>query len=119
MSDGKREMSKNYSELIKRLPESKKIQAGDLVTELNFINQTLQTLRKEIRASGVVLEWHNGAQSGVKEAPALKSYNTTVGKKTAIIKMLDTMLSESIKEDQEDALDQFVAGAVPALKVAE
>lgn len=109
-------MNRNYAELVKLLPEPKQEGARDLITELNFLNETLRKLRAEIRKSGVIVEWHNGStEKGQKESPALKSYNATLSKKTSIIRLLNVMLGDNAPE-MEDELNSFL-DETPTLKV--
>ncbi|MDU6792520.1 MAG: hypothetical protein E6427_07395, partial [Anaerococcus sp.] len=73
----KKEISK-FRKFIKDLDTEEKRMAMNMVNELAFMKITLEDLKKEVNANGVVTEMPQGEYSITRENPALKSYNTMI-----------------------------------------
>ena len=100
----------SLSELCEQVEFSKRPIARQLVTELNFMTETLEKLREEIAAGGVVENFKQGKQEFTRESPALKAYNTTVARYATLHKQLTELLPEG-EPEQGDELDEFIERA--------
>ena len=97
-------------ELLSQVDSNKRPIARQLITELEFMQSTLEKLRGEIEANGVVEEFKQGKQEFTREAPALKSYNLTVSRYSTLYKQLTDLLPDG-EPEQGDEFDAFVSGA--------
>ena len=100
-------------ELQNLLPQvdcNKRPIARQLITELDFMKSTLEKLRAEIEANGVVEEFKQGKQQFTRETPALKAYNLTVSRYSMLYKQLTDLLPDG-EPEQGDEFDQFVSEA--------
>lgn len=75
-----------------------------ILSELEFINQTLAELKKEIKEKGVVTDMSQGSYSIKRSNPALNTYNITIKNYNALISKLNDLLpkKESIEDNFED-----------------
>ena len=70
---------------------------------------TLEDLKKEVNANGVVTEMPQGEYSITRENPALKSYNTMIQRYNSTLKQLDDYINKiSPQTDELDTLSQFL-----------
>lgn len=81
-----------------------------LLEKAEFMNTTLDQLRKKVEENGVVTQMCQGSYSIDRENPALRSYNTTIKNYTSIIKQLCELLPEQSKDVGENLL-KFVANS--------
>lgn len=77
-----------------------------LVEEAMFCCETLEQLKAEIKANGVVTEMCQGNYSIQRENPALKSYNTTIKNFQSLIKQICNLLPDS-NGSLDDGFDDF------------
>lgn len=104
----KKEISK-FRKFIKDLDTEEKRMAMNMVNELAFMKITLEDLKKEVNANGVVTEMPQGEYSITRENPALKSYNTMIQRYNSTLKQLDDYINKiSPQTDELDTLSQFV-----------
>lgn len=96
-------------ELLSQVDTNKRPIATQLVTELEFMEKTLEKLRAEIEEHGVVEEFKQGKQEFTRETPALKSYNLTVSRYATLHKQLVALLPDD-EPEQGDELDKFLSG---------
>ena len=75
-----------------------------ILSELEFINQTLAELKKEIKERGVVTDMSQGSYSIKRSNPALNTYNITIKNYNALISKLNDLLpkKESVEDNFED-----------------
>ena len=74
-----------------------------LIAELEFMKQTLNKLKKEIRDNGVVTEMCQGKYSISRTNPAIQSYNAMIKNYNSTIKQIQDLL----KLDKTDPTDDF------------
>ena len=104
----KGEISK-FRKFIKDLDTEEKRMAMNMVNELAFMKITLEDLKKEVNANGVVTEMPQGEYSITRENPALKSYNTMIQRYNSTLKQLDDYINKiSPQTDELDTLSQFL-----------
>lgn len=104
----KKEISK-FRKFIKDLDTEEKRMAMNMVNELAFMKITLEDLKKEVNANGVVTEMPQGEYSITRENPALKSYNTMIQRYNSTLKQLDDYINKiSPQTDELDNLSQFL-----------
>lgn len=104
----KKEISK-FRKFIKDLDTEEKRMAMNMVNELAFMKITLEDLKKEVNANGVVTEMPQGEYSITRENPALKSYNTMIQRYNSTLKQLDDYINKiSPQTDELDTLSQFL-----------
>lgn len=104
----KKEISK-FRKFIKDLDTEEKRMAMNMVNELAFMKITLEDLKKEVNANGVVTEMPQGEYSITRENPALKSYNTMIQRYNSTLKQLDDYINKiSPQTDGLDTLSQFL-----------
>ena len=96
------------SGILDLVDANKRPLARQLLTEMNFMRQTLAKLRKEINTKGVTEHFVNGSQEFDRETPALKSYNTTIARYTQLHKQLADLIPDAT-DGEGDELDEFIA----------
>ena len=98
---------KKLRTILRKLPKDKVTVVEPLFKELEFMQKTLESLKKEIETIGVVTEFKNGRQDFLKENPALKSYTSLIQKYGNIYKQVTSLLP---KDDgkSEDELIEFI-----------
>lgn len=80
-----------------------------LYDELLFIQETLESLKQQVRKEGAIENFKQGKQEFLREHPALKAYNATIARYLAIQKqLLDLLPKEQAKKDDE--LLEFLGG---------
>ena len=102
----------NLEKLNQRLREvSEDVQptALALYDELLFIQETLESLKAQVRREGAIENFKQGKQEFLREHPALKSYNATIQRYIAIHKQLLDLMPKDNGEQQDDLLS-FVSG---------
>ena len=103
--------TRELNKLIKNLPDDKKTIAKNIINVLSFISATLEDLKTKIAESGTVELFEQGKQKFYREAPALKSYNTTVQRYSLLYKQLiDLLRSEGQKPSDSGELFEFING---------
>lgn len=97
-----------FKEILKKIPEDKQIIGEKLITELTFMQDTLATLKKQIKEGGTVEEFNQGKQSFVRESPALKAYNTTVQRYSVMYRQLTDLMQKSAEPEKSNAIYDFL-----------
>lgn len=97
-----------YSEIIQQVPKDKQYIAEKLITELRFIEKTLDNLRKAIASDGEVEHFKQGRQEFLRESPALKSYNTTVQRYSVMYRQLTDLMGKSAEVERSNAVYDFI-----------
>lgn len=101
-------MKKEYREILKKIPEDKRYIGRKLIEELAFIEATLQTLKAQIIAGGVVEEFTQGKQNFIRESPALKAYNTTVQRYSVMYRQLTDLIGKTQEAEKSNAVYDFI-----------
>jgi len=102
--------AKRLKSIYKYIPKEKKKMVLESITNMAFMEVTMEDLRLEINDSGSTEEYKNGEnQFGKKQSSALSSYNSVSKNYLAYIKQLDSMIVLPKKpQEKEDGLDNFV-----------
>lgn len=101
----------SFDEILKKIPEDKRYIGEKLVTELSFIENTLDRLRKQIAESGEVEHFKQGSQDFLRESPALKAYNTTVQRYSVMYRQLTDLMGKSTEAEKSNAVYDFLKEA--------
>lgn len=104
----RKRISTELKELLEKVPEDKQPIAGRLAEELIFMQGTLADLRKRINEYGTVELFEQGKQKFLRENPALKSYNTTIQRYSALYKQLSEMLPKEAETKKTNAVYKFI-----------
>jgi hypothetical protein len=92
--------------IIDNLEEDTKELANSLLNEINFMNKTLEELKKEVETSGVITDMSQGAYSIKRSNPALNTYNQLIKNYTSCIKQLNELLPKDTGTGT-DSFDEF------------
>lgn len=104
----KRSRKNDFSEILEKIPSDKKMIGEKLVTELSFIEETLEDLRNQIRKNGTIEHFEQGKQSFLRESPALKSYNTTVQKYSLLYRQLCDLAGKTQEAEKSNPVYDFI-----------
>ena len=104
----KKTQSSEYDEILQKIPEDKRLIGAKLITELTFMEQTLENLRKQIKASGETETFKQGSQNFLRESPALKGYNTTVQRYSVMYRQLTDLMGKSAEAERSNAVYDFL-----------
>jgi hypothetical protein len=96
------------NELVKLVPDERKIIARELVTEIGFMASTLAGLKKEIVTRGAIELFKQGKQEFLRENPALKAYNTTIQRYSLLYKQLTELLPKPVNVNADSDFLDFV-----------
>ena len=97
-----------YSQILDKIPQDKKLIAEKLITELSFIEVTLKNLKDQIRKSGETEHFTQGSQDFLRESPALKGYNTTVQRYSVMYRQLTDLMGKSAEAEKSNAVYDFL-----------
>lgn len=86
---------------IENLPKDKQELCNNILNELIFMEETLNSLKKEIQDKGVVVDMCQGKYSIQRTNPALNQYNTTMKNFTGCIKQLNDLLPVDSGDNDE------------------
>lgn len=98
----------SFDEILKKIPEDKRYIGEKLVTELSFIETTLDRLRSQISKGGEVEHFKQGSQDFLRESPALKAYNTTVQRYSVMYRQLTDLMGKSAEAEKSNAVYDFL-----------
>lgn len=104
----RKRINSELKDLLEKIPEDKKGVAGRIADELIFMQQTLADLKKQIKENGTIEHFEQGRQSFLRESPALKSYNTTIQRYSALYKQLTDMLPKEQPAETASGLYDFL-----------
>lgn len=108
-----KEISKNkrqFTKMLKLVPEDKKPIAEKLIKEILFMSNTLDDLKEQVKEGGTIELFKQGSQEFMRESPSLKAYNTTVQRYSLLYKQLTDLLPKSAQENKDNALYDFIKG---------
>lgn len=96
--------SKQLDQILKKIPSEKSNEAELIATELRFVLETTEKLRKDIKENGAVEHFINGKQDFLRESPAMISYNKLMKTYNTLYKNLLELVpkDESIYDDTFD-----------------
>ena len=100
---------KSLRTVFESINDNKSKMALSLLDKAEFLNKTLDDLKKKIEEDGVVTIMLQGSYSIERENPALKSYNTTVKNYSSVIKQIVDLLPESTNKQVGEDLLKFIA----------
>ena len=92
---------KSVKDSIENLPNDKQELCNSILTELIFMETTMNDLKKEIQDKGVVVDMCQGKYSIQRTNPALNQYNTTIKNYTNCLKQLNDLLPPDSSPDGE------------------
>jgi prefoldin subunit 5 len=107
VSDISKDM-KQLRELLKQIPADRQAIAQSLYNELEFMQKTLETLKKQIDEEGPVSMFEQGAQKFLREHPALKGYNAMVQRYSLLYKQFTDLLPIPKELPKTDPLLDFL-----------
>lgn len=109
MKDKKTELG--FEGILRKLPEDKRYIGEKLISELTFIEGTLNRLREQILETGEVEHFTQGSQDFLRESPALKAYNTTVQRYSVMYRQLTDLMGKSTEAEKSNAVYDFLKEA--------
>ena len=83
------------SKLLECIPENKRGIAENLVGELEFMTDTLTSLKAIIREKGAEEEFCNGKQHFTRERPAMNSYTKLIARYSTLFKQVCDLMINS------------------------
>ena len=86
--------------LLKLVPEDRRTVAEKLVTELVFMETTLDGLRCHIEENGAIDHFKQGAQEFDRESPAVKTYNTMIQRYSLLYRQFTELLPKPEPTDK-------------------
>lgn len=97
------------SDLVAEVPADLQPMAKSLAAEIEFMAETMDALKADVRENGPVEEFVNGRQRMRRENPAMKSYNVTVRRFADTCKQLIALLptDKDRAAAAEDAIREF------------
>lgn len=95
--------------IIAQVPEDKQAIARNLADELQFMCDTMQDLKDQIKKHGTVEMFEQGKQRFLRENPAVKSYSTMVQRYSSLYKQLTDLLPKTAPKPPESELLDFIA----------
>jgi len=102
---------KSFKKVLEKIPEDKRIIGEKLITELEFIETTLQRLRAQISEAGEVEHFQQGEQDFLRESPALKAYNSLVQRYSVMYRQLADLMGKSVEAENSNAVLDFLKEA--------
>lgn len=94
---------KNLKKLFNEMNNEKGMLGLALIKELEFMKRTLNKLKKELTAKGVVTEMSQGKYSIERANPALTQYNSMIKNYQSTVKQINDLLPK----DSMDSYDDF------------
>ncbi len=93
--------------VFSKLDDNRSKLALSLLDKAEFLEQTLEQLKREVEKFGVITLMSQGSYEIERENPALKAYNVTVKNYTSVIKQLNDMLPAESNNPKDDGFDNF------------
>ena len=101
----------SFDDILRKIPDDKRYIGEKLVTELSFMEKTLERLRIQISETGEVEHFQQGKQDFLRESPALKAYNTTVQRYSVMYRQLTDLMGKSAEAEKSNAVYDFLKEA--------
>ena len=92
---------------IAKLEEDRKELANSLLRELEFMNNTLSSLKSNVEENGVITKMCQGKYDIDRANPSLNQYNVLIKNYSNCIKQLNDLLPKELS-GTDDELDGFV-----------
>lgn len=96
-----------YKQIYDKIPDDKKAIAQRIISELDFINETLEVLKEDVRKNGPTEHYINGKQNFIRERTSMKEYNYMVQRMGQLIKQLVNLMPDK-PDDTTNALKDFI-----------
>lgn len=96
--------------ILQKIPEDKQYIAQKLIDELIFMQETLTTLKRQIKTEGTQEEFVQGKQNFMRESPALTSYTKLIARYGALYKQLCDLLPKTVEADKSNGLYDWLKG---------
>ncbi len=109
----------DFSEILNKIPSDKRMIGDKLVSELSFMEETLEDLKKQIREIGTIEHFEQGKQSFLRESPALKSYNTTVQRYSMLYRQLCDLAGKTQEAEKSNPIYDFIKEGTPKKEYRE
>lgn len=103
---------KKIKRLLKEIPEDLRPVANRMITELFFMFDILDSLKKRVDEEGTIVKFVNGSQIMLRQNPALKAYNETMPKFNKLLKDFISLLPNSENFEEADELIGFVNAGI-------
>lgn len=103
----KKQALANLAELrkaVRSVAAERKDVAESLITEISFLESTLEELRSQVAKDGPIV----ATKGGSRENPALKAYNTTIQRYSLLFKQVTDILPASKEGPTSDPLMDFI-----------
>ena len=100
--------TKEIEKILKKIPSEKQNEATLIATKLQYMEEKLAEIQKQIDEQGVVEHFINGKQDFLRESPALASYTKLMKIYDTFYKNLINLLPKDVVDDLTDDLDEFV-----------
>lgn len=97
---GKLKNLRKLKRILKLVPEDRRTVAEKLITELAFMEATLDGLRCHIEENGAIDHFKQGAQEFDRESPAVKTYNTMIQRYSLIYRQFTELLPKPEPTDK-------------------
>ena len=104
----RKKINTELKEILEKIPADKQAVGGRIADELIFMQATLENLKKQIEENGTVEHFINGSQNFMRESPALKSYNTTIQRYSALYKQLVELMPKEQPIQSASAVYDFI-----------
>ena len=97
--------------IFNEIDKNKLKAVNSIIENVAFMTITLQDLQDDIVNNGLKEQYKNGRnQWGMRENPAIGSYNTMITKYSTLMKQLTDLMSEESTKDLDDGFDDFLNG---------
>ena len=91
----------NLDHLLNFIAEDKKSIAKNLISELEFMAETLSDLKAIIREKGAEEEFCNGKQHFTRERPAMNSYTKLIARYSTLFKQVCCLMNDTPEAQTE------------------
>lgn len=109
----------DFLEILSKISSDKRMIADKLVSELSFMEETLEDLKEQIRKTGTIEQFEQGRQSFLRESPALKSYNTTVQRYSMLYRQLCDLAGKTQEAEKSNPVYEFLKEGTPKKEYRE
>ena len=106
----RKRLDKQFSEILPTLSAEKRILAGDLLREMQFLSGTMAELKKKIAENGVTENFTQGKDTYERMTPAYSAYLQSIAKYASLSAKVAALLPKSESDKKEtNPLDAFLA----------
>ncbi len=96
---------KGLKAILNDVPNDRKAIADSLFEELRFIQNILESLKKQVLDDGAVTEMINGEQKLLIQHPAFKGYTTMIQRYNLILKQIIDLLPVAVAGEKDELLE--------------